>query len=169
MGTPITTKSRRWIWYFVVLFALAFLATAVLIVFNLKQQLKPEQLAAARALWQAKGPRDYTMSYRTRIDSEANANHYWVKVRGGRVVDSKFNDQAESPQLLPYRGMDRIFDDIEDFMRIDSQPGRPRAYVVAIFDEQTGGLCRYVHRVMGSQQRVEITIDSFTADSPATQ
>jgi hypothetical protein len=168
MSTPAPKKNRRWIWFFVVVFALAFLATAVLVAVNLGLQLKPEQLAAARELWRKQGPRDYTMSYTTRVHAEPedNVSHYWVKVRGGRVVESKFNEQAESASQFPYRGMEGLFDDIERFMKIDSEPGRPKVYVRAVFDERTGGLHSYVHRVMGSPQRVQIIVDGFTADSP---
>jgi hypothetical protein len=168
MSTPAPKKNRRWIWFFVVVFALAFLAIAILVVFNLQQQLKPEQLDAALALWQKNGPRDYTMSYTTLVNAEPQPieTHYWVKVRGGRVVESKCNGQQEAASLFPYRGMESRFDEIEKFMRIDSEPNRPKVYVVATFDEKTGRLRRYIHRVMGSKDRVEINVDSFTADSP---
>jgi hypothetical protein len=167
MSTVPVKKSRRWIWYFIILFALAFLATVVLIVFNLQQQLKPEQLAAARALWKERGPADYTMSYTTRVNEETQADHYWAKVRGGKVVEAKYNGEPEPAERRGYRGMEALFDDMERFMKKDSEPGSPKTYVRAIFDDQnTGGLRWYVRRVMGGRQRVEITVDTFNITAP---
>jgi uncharacterized membrane protein len=97
MSTAPAKKNRRWIWFFVVVFVLALLATVVLVVFNLQQQLKPEQLSAARKLWSEKGPRDYTMTYTTRVNEETELDRYWVQVRGGRVVLAKYNGQPEPP------------------------------------------------------------------------
>jgi hypothetical protein len=166
MSTVPPKKNRRWIWFFVVVFLLALLATVALVVFNLRQQLRPEQLAAARKMWAERGPRDYTMAYTTRVNEEAEPAHYWVEVRQGRVVLSKYNGQPEPPERYAYRSMDGLFDFIEKFMQMDSEPGALKTYVRGIFDDQkTGGLRWYVRRVMGSRQRVEITVDSFTIDS----
>ena len=167
MAIPPVKKNRRWIWFFVVVFTLAILATVTLVVFNLQQQLTPEQLAAARKLWKEKGPRNYTMTYTTRVNEDTNLSHYWVKVRGGKVVASKYNGNPESSELLHYRGMDGLFDDIERFMMKDSEKGSPKAFVLAIFDSQNAGALRkYVHRVMGGRHRVEINVDPLTVDAP---
>jgi len=167
MAIPPVKKNRRWIWFFVVVFTLAFLATVTLVVFNLQQQLTPEQLAAARKLWSEKGPRDYTMTYTTRVNEDTNLNHYWVKVRGGKVVASKFNGNPQSSELLHYRGMDGRFDDMERFMIKDSEQGSPKVFVRAIFDGQNASALRsYVRRVMGGRQRVEINVDPLTIDGP---
>jgi hypothetical protein len=62
--------------------------------------------------------------------------------------------------------MEGLFDFVERLMKIDSEPGSPKTYVPAIFDDQkTGGLRWYVRRVMGGRQRVEITVDTFSIDS----
>jgi hypothetical protein len=165
MSAVTVKKSRRWIWYFVILFILATLASVVLVVFNLQQQLKPEQLAAARALWKERGPADYTLSYTTQVNEEAK-DHYWAKVRDHKVVESRYNGEPEPPERRGYRGMEGLFDFMERFMKIDTEPGSPKTFVRAIFDDQkTGGLRWYVRRVMGGRQRVEITVDTFTIDS----
>jgi len=167
MTPPAAKKNRSWIWYFVVLFVLAISATVILIVFNLRQQLKPEQLQAARAMWKDKGPRDYTIAYTMRVNEEPDPDQYWAKVRGGQVVESKFNDQPEPVERRYYRSMDSLFDYVERFMKIDSEKDSPKTYVRAIFDDQkTGGLRWYVRRVMGGRHRVEITVESFTIDTP---
>ena len=142
------------------------MATVVLITFNLRQQLKPEQLEAARKMWTEHGPRDYTLAYTIQVNEEPEPDHYWVKVRHGRVVESKYNGQPEPAERYPYRGMDGLFNFVEKFMQIDSEPKSPKTYVRGIFDDQkTGGLRWYVRRVMGGRQRVEIKVDSFTIDS----
>ena len=167
--TPPPKKNHRWIWFFVVVLVLAVAATVLLIVFNLQQQLKPEQLAAARALWKEKGPRDYTLSYveYSLRDNDNNEAHYQVKVRGGRVVESIYNGKPELPALLPYRSMDALFDTIENYMKMDSAPNQPRVFVRAIFDDlKTGGLRLYIRRIMGERKRVEILINQFTIDAP---
>src|SRR5437868_14091986 len=97
MSSVIIKKSRGWIWYFVILFTPALVATIALIVFNLQQQLKPEQLAKARALCKERAPANYTMSYTTRVNEETKADHYWVKVRGGKVALAKYNGEPEPP------------------------------------------------------------------------
>ncbi len=160
-------KNRRWIWFFVVVFTMAAAATVVLIVFNLRQQLKPEQFTAARKLWKEQGPAAYTMSYTIRVNDSGEVDTYWAKVRAGQVVESRFNGQPEPPERYSYRGMDALFDFIERFIRIDSEPNKPKTFVRAIFDERkTGGLRWYVRRVMGGRERVEITVETFTIDGP---
>src|SRR5205085_6979009 len=124
--------------------------------------LKPEQLTAARKLWREQGPADYTLSYTTRVDDETNESRYRVVVRGGKTVASTFNGNAEAPERLPFRGMEALFNDVERFQKKDIEKGSPKTYVRAIFDDQkTGGLRWYVRRVMGTHQRVEITVDQF--------
>lgn len=164
MSTVPARKNRRWIWFFVVVFAMAVVATVVLIVFNLQQQLKPEQLAAARAMWKEKGPANYRMTYTQKLNQEPE-DHYVVKVRGGTVVESFFNGSAEPPERWPYRSMEALFDFVEKFMRDDAQPSRPKVFVRAIFDDKkTGALRWYVRSVMGERHRVEITIERFAID-----
>src|SRR5262249_4483768 len=55
--------NRGWIWFFVILIVLTVTSITIMIVYNLRQQLKPEQLAQARALWEQKGPADYDLDY----------------------------------------------------------------------------------------------------------
>ncbi len=163
---PATPRTHRWIWFFVILFVLAITATTVLIVFNLKQQLRTEQLQAARKLWNESGPKNYTLVYTTRVNEESREDEYWVKVREGRAVESKHNGQPEPPERLPYRGMEGLFDIAERFMKIDGAKDAPKTFVRAIFDDQkTGGLRWYVRRVMGTRQREEITVTRFTIDT----
>jgi hypothetical protein len=163
--TPPPKKNHRWIWFFVVVLVLAIAASVVLVAFNLQQQLRPEQLAAARALWKEKGPRDYTLSYYMQVN-DRNEDRYDVQVRSGRVVESFYNGKPEPPERFPYRGMEGLFDIVERNMEKDSAPNRPKVFVRAIFDDRkTGGLRWYVRSVMGERHREEITISTFTIDA----
>jgi len=159
----MTKPNRGWIWYFAVLIFLSILATTTLIVYNLRLQLKPEQLEAAHKLWDQKGPRDYTLTYLVRKNDETTTDRFVVTVKGGAAVQSQFNGVAEEPERLPHRGMGAMFNDVERFMENDTKAGAPRVYVRAIFDEQNGAILWYVHRVMGGTQRVEITVESLEA------
>src|SRR5947209_7738541 len=91
---PLISKrtSRSWVWFFAVLAVLAVLAVGTLIAYNAGQQLKPEQLAAARALWKEKGPADYNLEYSIQ-KQESELEHWAVEVRGGKVVAVALNDR----------------------------------------------------------------------------
>ncbi|MCI0378384.1 MAG: DUF6174 domain-containing protein [Gemmataceae bacterium] len=161
-------RKRSWIWYFVIVFTLAVAATVVLAVYNSRQQLKPEQLEAARKLWREKGPSDYTMKYTIRMKADDEPDVLQVKVMKGRAVDVLYNGKPEPQERLVYYSMDRLFDFIEQFQDYDSMKGQPKVYVRAIFDDQkTGGLRWYVRRVMGGRERVEITVDDLQITAPA--
>jgi hypothetical protein len=161
MDAPLKTHS--WIWYFSVLAILTIIATATLAIYNLRQQLKPEQLDAAIALWAAKGPKDYVLVYtakKTEISGEMD-DHYVVKVHGGQATEVLVNGAPLEDRQLAYYGMHRLLQNLERFMEIDAEPGRPKTYVRGDFDAKTGAVLRYVRRVMGSRQRVEIVVESL--------
>ncbi len=152
-------KNRTWIWFFLALIGLSLVAVVTLIVYNLGQQLKPEELTAARRLWQEHGPRGYQLTYTIKRGIQAKRDTFVVRVRAGRVVSASVNDLPEPKERFPYRGMDALFDNIARFQDFDAKPGRPRTYTRAIFDKNTGALLWYVRTVMGGQERVEILVD----------
>src|SRR5437870_10707552 len=104
-------RSANWIWYFVILAVLTVVATTILIVYNLRQQLRPEQLAAARALWEAKGPRDYELRYTTKKGTEEEPDRYVVRVRGGQTVSVLVNGRPLEARQYVYYGMMALFND----------------------------------------------------------
>lgn len=152
-------NNRGWIWYFVVLGALTLLATSVLVVYNLRQQLKPEELEAARHTWKNHGLRDYHLVYTIRINEEPNADRYEVWVVGGRATRVLVNGREDD--RLHWYGMEKLFGYIETNLERDGNKGQPRSYTRAIFDHGTGALRWYVRRVMGSRERVEMTIEKL--------
>jgi hypothetical protein len=153
-------SNYRWIWFFVAVIVLGVAAMASLIVYNLGQQLKPEQLAAAKRLWKEKGWRSYQLTYTITRGIEASTDTYVVRVRDGKVVSSTVNGRPEEKRLFSARGMEALFDDMERFLEVDAKPGQPRTYTRAIFDN-TGALQWYVRRVMGGKERTEIKIESL--------
>jgi hypothetical protein len=150
---------RRSLWYFVVLAVLAVVAMVSLVKYNLGQQLTQEQLTAARALWKEKGPKSYQLTYKIKIGIDVAPDYYVVRVRNGSVVSSTRNERPEEKRLFAERGMDAIFDWIQDFQDLAAKPKQPRTYIRGMFDPSTGAVRWYVRRVMGGSERLEITVE----------
>ncbi len=160
---------RRWVWFFVVLGCLALVAIIVPIWYNFSHQLTREQLAAARALWQQKGPRSYDMAYAKKVGKLEAIDNFQVEVRDGKVIKVERNGAPVEERLFRYSDMPALFGFVEAFLEEDARPGQPRAYEVASFDPQDGHLLHYVRSVLSKQERVEITVHlhPVTEESPA--
>ncbi|MFO0863857.1 MAG: DUF6174 domain-containing protein [Gemmataceae bacterium] len=153
-----TRKNAGWALYFGIVFLLAIAATATLITFNIKQQLTPEQFEAGHKKWREKGPKNFVMVYKTLKNDEANPDHFVVKVRNGKTYEVLANGLPLPEERFAYYGMDRLYDDIERFMEQDAEKDRPKVFTRGLFDKQ-GAIRWYVRRVMGSRERLEITIE----------
>jgi hypothetical protein len=152
--TAAPRQNRGWVWYLVIVAILAVGSAVTLVTYNLRQQLKPEQLAAAQEKWAKNGPRDYDMEF---IKQGSATGTYRVRVRDGKVVYAE-PDERSLAQKRAYYSMPALFGYVADFLKEDSQPGARRAYAVAQFDPNDGHLIHYVRRVMGTNQRLEITV-----------
>lgn len=161
---PAGPRNANWIWYFVLLFVLVATSLTILIVYNLRQQLTAEQLSAARLLWEQKGPRDYDMQYTQEVGA---LEHFEVKVRNGSVISATRDGKPIEPRQLNDHSMLALFGFIEGFLKCDAAPGRPRTYTVANFSKEDGQLFRYVRRVSGTTERVEIIVQKLTPHLPA--
>ncbi len=148
-------RNRSWIWYFVILGALTVTAITVMIVFNLKQQLKPEQLAAARALWAEKKPADYDMEYTKAV---GQTETYAVKVRGGKTVSVTLDGRDLGPDRYAYYDMDGLLASIDGFLEHDAKPNQPRTFTKATFSANDGHVIRFIRRVLGTNERLEINV-----------
>lgn len=155
-----TRPNRRWIWFFLLLILLSLAAIITLIAYNLSLQLKPEQLAAARQRWQDHGLRSYQLSYARKLGADAPES-FVVRVRSGRVVSVSLAGRTLEKRLFAHHGMEAMFDHIQEFLDRDARPGQPRTYTKAVFDPATGAVRHYVRRVMGSTERLEITVESL--------
>jgi hypothetical protein len=169
------TPNRRWIWYFVVVGCLTVLATTILVVYNRAQQLKPEQLEAARKLWDEKRPADYVLTY-TKLGSATGT--FVVTVRKGKIVSAIMRqnvtkdgevqvvEEPLEPRLYHSYDMDGLFNDIERFLDLAAKKDSPRTYLVATFDPRNGQLVRFVRSVMGTGERIEIQVQPILPPPP---
>lgn len=170
---PPPQQSYRWVWYFVVLGVLTVAACTILVWYNLRQQLKKEDLEAARALWKQHRPADYDLIYTKRGSASGT---FFVKVRNSKVVDVTLdnreitqNDKPLDPSRYSRYDMAALMDDIETFLDEDAEPGRARTYSVATFDPVNGHLVRYVRRVMGTSERIEINVQLKKLEEPRSR
>jgi hypothetical protein len=152
---------RRWVWFFLVLGVLGVAGVTTEIWSNLSQQLTLEKLAAARAHWQANGPRNYIVSYEVKREempdpAPPSGARYTVRVKDGRAVDSDDRPLPRGP--LEYGSMDDLFDRIEQRLRADQEAGGSRPFVKATFDDQDGHVVHYVRSVMKTRERIEISV-----------
>jgi hypothetical protein len=169
MAQPV--RSRRWLPFFVVLACLAVTGVVLPIVYNLNQQLRPEQLAEARARWLEYGPKDYDLEYTLQIDRDLTLERYAVLVRGGKVVFAAGDGEVYrvpsdlgavsgpsavgmvSGEKKPC-GVDAVFDRIQAVL--DGSVGAARRnLIVAVFDPRDGHPRRFVYRVRGTSEREE--------------
>jgi hypothetical protein len=155
--------NRGWIWYFGIVGVLAVAAVAGLIWYNRSQQLTPQELAEAHARWDRFGPADYDMEYRQTGSAPETRK---VRVRQGKVVWATRDGEPLEKRLYHYSDMPALFGFIEDFLREDAQPGKPRTFCTAAFDTHDGHLVHYIRRVMGTNERQEITVQLHPVDSP---
>ncbi len=156
-------RNRGWVWFFIALAVLAALAIGINWAYNARQQLTPEQLAAAERLWGQNGPADYDLTVDKTISSQASTDdelrdHIEVKVRGKKAVAGTLNGASLPPRLYRLYDVPGWFEFVEDFLRIDTAPGARRTFRVAEFDSHTGQLLRFRRRVSGTGERQEIVL-----------
>lgn len=152
---PGPPANRGWMWFFAILAVLAVVFITVLVRFNLAQQLTPEKLQEARALWERNGPPNYDIAYTEQGRVSAK---YEVRVRNGRVVYAE-PDERPLAQKRIYYGMQALFGFVAQFLKEDSQPGRPRPFTIATFDSRDGHLIHYVRALRGTSERLEIKVE----------
>jgi hypothetical protein len=164
--TKARRRSRRWVVFFALLVALAGTGVVLPIVYNLGQQLRPEQLDAARQLWRENGPADYDLTFTIQYDRERTAERHIVLVRGGRVAFASCEGEVVfvSPAVGALLGVSAgssqgevfdipaIFDRVEAFLDADEER---RNFLVAVFDPKVGWPRRLIRRVRKSSTREE--------------
>jgi hypothetical protein len=172
-------RSRRWVWFFSLLAALAVAAVVIPIVYNLRQQLRPEQLAEARERWRQNGTSDYDLAFEVKYDTDPRADEHIVQVRDGKVVSWVVNGEklVHAPDgTLPLQraeaspgseallemwkrpDVEGLFNMMRKWLEEDAASGSRRNFATANFDSRDGHPLRYVHRVAGTRQRQEWNI-----------
>jgi hypothetical protein len=154
------TRSGKWVWFFLLLGTLAAIGVSIEVWSNLQQQLTPEKVAAARALWAEKGPRDYELDYEVKRGDAPDPSprvgeKYTVVVKNGKVETPPGPDKFGS--------MDDLFDWIGQRLQEDRQSGGPRVFAVLTFK---GDELHYVRSVMKAHERIEITAKFHPLTSP---
>jgi hypothetical protein len=171
---PSVHRNRRWVWFFVILAVLGAGAILINLIYNVLQQLRPQQLAAARELWNEKAPADYDLDYVVKDEDtiggtepiHLEVERISVQVRGGRVESATRNGTALPASEWNRYGVGPLFILIEGYLGKDGQPGEPRTYAHALFDKKDGHPIHYVRRVMGTRKRLEIRIDLTDLSDP---
>jgi hypothetical protein len=193
MSTPSANpdlggKNRRWVVFFLLLAMLA--ATGILIPlgYNLSLQLKAEDVATAKELWREHGPADYDLEYLVKVDSDDAVEYrvavrsrrvMWVASHSGVVLSSElrdalgpalgcalrlcYNDVAPADELTKLHSIDAFFNLMESKLRDDVAVGG-RNYATATFDTKDGHPLRYIHRVRGSRERIELNVHLLAPD-----
>jgi hypothetical protein len=168
MASAPSPKGRSWIWYFVAVALLGVILLGWLWLY-VQQQLEPgqqlhlEQLAAARSKWKGSDIKDYQMLYTvTRGGEGGGRDRFFVVVKGGKVQSVVMNgDQHLPPEQYDYRSMDGLFNDIDRFLHIDAKEGAPQTFCRGYFDADDGHLTRFVRRVVGTKESVDIRVEEF--------
>ena len=149
---------RGWLWYFVILIILAVASSVGLVVYNLRQQLTRDQLEAARAQWDAQGPRDYHLVYTMKGSVTAT---YDVQVRNGKVVSALGDGRPLESRLYPSYGMPGLFKNLEGFLDLKEQAGGSRRFLRAAFDPADGHVLQLVTSDPNTRNSVEVIVDKF--------
>jgi hypothetical protein len=153
----LRTPSRRWVWVFVALGVLALLAVVIPLVYNLRQQFRPEQLAEARQKWSAHRPPSYRLEYTVHREGDPDETVV-VEVRQGVVARAVRNGREVPAGEQARYGMEALFEMTERYYEEDHGPGGRRTFARAVFDERDGHLVQYVRRVSGSHERMEVDV-----------
>jgi hypothetical protein len=156
-------RNRGWIWFFAVLAVLAAAAIGINWWYNARQQLTPEQLQAAMALWAAKGPADYDLvidkTYSSAYsDGTESRDRIEAVVRNKQVVAAALNGAPMERRQWPDNDVPGWFGFVERFLQIDTQPGARRTFRVAEFHPDTGQLLRFRRRVSRTRERQEVVL-----------
>ena len=131
------------------------------LVYNLSIQLRPEELAAARARWKANGSRDYDLQFQEKItqNGEETESNWFVEVRDGKAATVKRDGRSLVAEDYPNATVEGQFAEIERGLQLDLAEGARRNYATAAFDLRDGHPVHYVRRVRGSGDRLERNVN----------
>ncbi len=153
---------RRWVWFFVLLaLPLPFVIT-IPIWYNLRQQLDPERLAAARQRWREHGPRDYVVDYAVRHEYNPEPGgrtpeRYAVTVRDGKARSVTGAGGRElTPGEYDFATMEELFDLIERQLREAAEEGGRRPFMIGVFGREDGHVARYRRSVVRTRELFEV-------------
>jgi hypothetical protein len=175
-------SNRPWILFFLLLALAGAGAVVVPLVYNLRQQLQPEQFEAAQTRWKEHGTLDYDLLWEAKQNEDPRADEYHVVVRGGKVwvvhinrdvllaqelaiplggaggpsVTALATERVPQRQLTGYT-VEGLFRIIKDNLRKNAESDG-RNFATATFDTRDGHPTRYIYRVRRSPERLEWNI-----------
>jgi hypothetical protein len=177
--SPRISAKRSAFWFFLLLALAGSFAVIVPILFNLRQQLQPEQLDAARQRWKERGPRDYDLLFQVKQNREPQPEEYKVIVGDGKVAMVFANQEvwlarefvtplggaigpgirAYAKDVVPERELsgytvEGLFHRIEQDLRKSATSGGGN-FATASFDTRDGHPIRYIYRVKHTSERLE--------------
>jgi predicted outer membrane lipoprotein len=166
-------------WYFAFLGVAGVFAVITPLVYNMRQQLRPEQLEQAQERWKEYGPADYDLLWEEKLDGDPRANEYRTEVRRGKVRRVFVNQDmwlakelatplggglglgvaALAKERLPERALtgytvEGLFKTIEKDLNSNADSGSIN-FATATFDPKDGHPIRYIYRKRRSQERLE--------------
>ena len=135
-------RSRRWLWFFGLLAMLVAVSVALPLIYNLRMQLTPAQLAEAEERWRHNGPTDYDLDFVERHNDDQEGDKLLIRVRGGKVVNflragEPVSEKELSASEWQAYSVPGLFRQIGEQLQEDRAAGR-RNYATAFFDRKTG-------------------------------
>lgn len=111
---PMTDRrrSRAWVLFFAALLLLAAAAISLEVGFSLRQQLTPQALERARALWREKGPADYDLKYTVKRQSRSG-DRLLSENRHDQIEEVTVNGELLEPPLYPFHDLGRLFANVD--------------------------------------------------------
>jgi hypothetical protein len=152
-------KSLSWLWYIVLIVVLGIGAAFITGYFNTRQQMKRADIESAIQRWDRARIKNYSMKYTQRIRSQPD-EIFEVTVREGIVTRVLRNDLPLPADKLASFSMGNKLAEIEQFYNVD-ESAKKRVYMRGYFDANNGRLLSYTRRVMGTDERLSISVQEF--------
>ena len=173
------TRNRSWIWFIGLLSTAGVFAVVVPLIYNLRQQLQPEQFEQARERWKQNGSADYDLLREEKLNDDPRPDQYRAVVRDGKVwlvqinrdvliaeelatplggavgpaVGALANERPPQRDLTGYT-VESLFQTIDKNLKKNAESGG-RNFATAAFDSKDGHPIRYIYRVKRSPERLE--------------
>ena len=128
-------------------------------------ELTSTELAAARELWDTKGPASYTIELQM---GGSLTDRRRIEVRDGKVVDMTVDGRPASEDSWAFWSVDGMFDFLEAELRNKEKPprtlgvsGPDQVILRARFDADLGYPTHFLRHLMGRQKGTEWEVVEF--------
>ena len=161
MDASPARRTARWPW---LALALAIATTALWIARcdgEARAEYDEQDLARARARWEAAGPSSYTMEIDVR---GARSAHHVIEVRDGTVVAMTTDGEAVPERVWPAWSVEGLFAILDDELRYGKERaarGEATPLLLAAFDPGTGAPTSFLRHEQGATRGQEWVITRF--------